>query len=119
LVEFWVDARGVSDVLQGGLVGCVGGGVGVGVGVGGEEWLFGGWGWGGGVGRHEWNFGDSFVGFGMCGTVYGVKILNFGGVGFWAGKIILGDFFFEGLIKDGASILRENIKKSKISLENF
>jgi hypothetical protein len=57
--------------------------------------------------------------FGMCGTVYGVKILNFGGVGFWAGKIILGDFFFEGLIKDGASILRENIKKSKISLENF
>jgi hypothetical protein len=49
------------------------------------------------VGRHDWGFSFSFVGFGMRGTGYGFKILNFGGwflgFDFWDEKIILGNFF--------------------------
>lgn len=49
------------------------------------------------VGRHEWGFSFSFVGFGMRGTGYGFKILNFGGwfsgFDFWMRKIFWEIFF--------------------------
>jgi hypothetical protein len=50
------------------------------------------------VGRHEWGFSFSFVGFGMRGTGYGFKILNFGGwfsgFDFWMRKIFWEIFFW-------------------------